>query len=48
MKLFSVELDAVNGVSVPRVELTYKFNEMDESDIRKIHELISKCYDNIY
>lgn len=44
MKLFSVELESVNGQSIPRVELAYKFSKLNQSDIRRIHDLISKCY----
>ncbi|WP_034438060.1 hypothetical protein [Clostridium ihumii] len=47
MKLFSVELDNINGLSVPRVELNYKFGELDKSEIILIHDLISKCYVNV-
>lgn len=44
MKLFSIELENINGESVPRVELAYKFSELNKSDIKMIHDLISKCY----
>lgn len=47
MKLFSVELDNMNGISIPRVELNYKFSELNQSDINEIHKLISDCYKNI-
>lgn len=47
MKLFSIELDNINGVQTPRVELNYKFSSLDKKDIVKIHDLISKCYKDV-
>jgi hypothetical protein len=44
LKLFSIELDNINGVMTPRVELDYKFKSLEQSDIVKIHDLISNCY----
>lgn len=44
MKLFSIELDEINGEQVPHVELAYKFKELEQKDIVKIHDLISACY----
>lgn len=47
MKLFSVELDNLQNKMLPRVELDYKFSELNKEDIQRIHDLISKCYKDI-
>ncbi|WP_294405602.1 hypothetical protein [uncultured Clostridium sp.] len=47
MKLFSIELDNVNGILEPRVELDYRFKKLEEKDIFKIHQKISKCYQEV-
>lgn len=44
MKLFSIELDKINGEMTPRVELDYRFKELSQEDTVKIHNLISDCY----
>ncbi|CAI3227133.1 hypothetical protein CNEO2_190086 [Clostridium neonatale] len=47
MKLFSIELDNINGILQPRVELDYRFKELEKKDIIAIHEEISKCYQDV-
>lgn len=47
MKLFSIELDNINGTLQPRVELDYRFKELEKQDIVAIHEEISKCYQEV-
>ncbi len=47
MKLFSIELDTLKNITVPRVELDYRFSQLDEQDIKRIHDLISKCYKDV-
>ena len=44
MKLFSIELDTINGSNIPRVELNNKFRNLESEDILLIHNIISKCY----
>lgn len=47
MKLFSIELDNLNGIQTPRVELNNKFRNLKEEDIVKIHNIISHCYKDV-
>lgn len=47
MKLFSIELDNINGIVEPRVELDYRFKDLEKKDIIAIHEKISKCYQEV-
>ncbi len=47
LKLFSIELDNINDIQTPRVELNYKFSSLDKKDIVKIHDLISNCYKDV-
>lgn len=47
MKLFSIELDNINGNLQPRVELDYRFKNLEKQDILAIHEKISKCYKEV-
>ncbi|CAI3550017.1 hypothetical protein CNEO3_1090007 [Clostridium neonatale] len=47
MKLFSIELDNINGNLQPRVELDYRFKDLEKQDIIKIHEKISQCYKEV-
>lgn len=44
MKLFSIELETINGNAIPRVELNNKFKNLENDDILLIHNIISKCY----
>ena len=47
IKLFSIELDNVNGILEPRVELDYRFKKLERKDILEIHKEISKCYQEV-
>ncbi|MBS6888638.1 MAG: hypothetical protein KH200_12115 [Clostridium sp.] len=47
MRLFSIELEDINGVQIPRVELDYRFSSLKKNDIVKIHDIISNCYKDV-